>query len=64
MLISELSYGSYYEYVILVSINIYIYKIFAGRTCSLQVIGETLEVVEATRTGEEKLGSTIINQVC
>ena len=35
-----------------------------GITCSLQVIGKTLEAVEATRRGEEKLGSTIINQVC
>ena len=32
----------------------FIYKIFKERTCSLQEIGEALEVVEAIGRGEEK----------
>ena len=32
----------------------YIYNIFAEINCSLQVIGESLEAVEATARGKEK----------
>ena len=65
MLIIELAYNfimnMFFINHLYMYLYIYIYKIFAGRTCSLQVIGETLEAVEATRRGEENIGSTVIN---